>query len=84
MKEVGSVEYVAAAVARYVRGRQRARIAHETAAYEARFDQLARDQAGDWVAVHDGQLVDHDPNLSDLYNILNACRHPASARGQRT
>jgi hypothetical protein len=55
------------AVARYVRERQRAKIQRETAAYEAMFDQLARDYSGQWVAVHDGQVIDHDPDISTLY-----------------
>src|SRR5437867_2195313 len=62
------------AVARYLRERQRAKIEREAAAYERMHPALTRDYLGQWVAVHDEQLIDHDADVSALYQRVRA-RH---------
>jgi len=58
------------AVARYLREREQAKLERETAAYEHMHHDLARDYLGQWVAVHDGALVDHDTDVSALSQRL--------------
>ena len=60
------------AVARYLRERQREKIARETKAYELMHPELKRDHFGQWVAIHDQQLVDHDDDVSPLYARIRA------------
>ena len=65
-------ELVNEAVARYVRDRQRDKIRRETDAYERLHPELARDHIGEWVAIHEGKLVDHDADVSALYTRIRA------------
>lgn len=60
------------AVARYVRDRQRDKLRRETAAYERLHSELARDHPGEWVAIHDGKLVDRDVDVSALYTRIRS------------
>lgn len=60
------------AVAQYLRDRQQAKIDREIAAYEDMHAQLVRDHLGEWVAVHDQQLVDHDSDRIALYRRIRA------------
>jgi hypothetical protein len=65
-------ELVNEAVARYLRDRQREKIARETAAFERLHPRLRRDHPGRWVAIHDGVLVDHDADVSALVSRVRA------------
>ena len=61
MQESRSVnELVKEAVEQFVRERQRAKLRQEIAAYEAMHPTLKQEYLGQWVAVHDQELVDHD------------------------
>lgn len=42
-------------------------LARETEAFRAMHDQLLKEYAGQYVAIHQGQLVDHDPDQFALY-----------------
>ena len=48
------------AVAHYLRERQQAKIDREIAAYEAMHMELITDHPGEWVALHEEELVNHD------------------------
>lgn len=60
------------AVARFVRDRQREKIAWETAEFERLYPELRRDHFGQWVAIHEGALVDQDADVSALYARVRA------------
>jgi len=60
------------AVGLYLRERQRAKLDREIAAYEAMHAELRQKYLGQWVAVHDQKLVDHDPDGSALYQRIRA------------
>ncbi|MCB9141978.1 MAG: hypothetical protein H6646_06845 [Anaerolineales bacterium] len=72
-QEVRSVnDLVNEAVAQYLRQRQQAKIDREIVAYEDMHGQLVRDHLGEWVAIHDQQLVDHDSDRVALYRRVRA------------
>ena len=72
-QEVRSVnDLVNEAVAQYLRQRQQAKIDREIATYEDMHAQLLRDHLGEWVAIHDQQLVDHDSDRVALYRRVRA------------
>src|SRR3954466_14442392 len=54
------------AVGLYVDGLQQAKIKREAEAYERMHDSLRAQFLGQWVAIHDQQLVDHDNNVEAL------------------
>lgn len=58
------------AVTRYLRDRETAKLERETAAYEHLHRELVREHLGQWVAIHDGALVDHDSDVSALYQRI--------------
>ena len=60
-------EVLQAAVRSYQRERNREKLRKEIAAYEVMHPQIKEKYLGEWVAVHDGQLVDHDPDRAALY-----------------
>ncbi len=60
-------ELVNEALEEYVHARQRAKLDKEIAAYEAMHPELKEKYLGQWVAVHERKLVDHDEDLSALY-----------------
>lgn len=55
------------AVERYLRERQLARLDAEVEAYERMHPQLKQKYFGQWVAVHNQELVDHDNDHAALY-----------------
>jgi hypothetical protein len=55
------------AVERYVRERQRAKLDKEIAAFEAIHAELRQKYLGQWVAINNQRLVDHDPDRLVLY-----------------
>jgi hypothetical protein len=55
------------AVERYLREQQRAKLDSEIEAYEAMHPELREKHFGQRVAVHNHQLVDHDPDHAELY-----------------
>lgn len=63
-------EIVNEAVARYLREHQRAKLDDEITAYEGMFDSLRTRYFGEWVAIHDRELVDHDPDGAALYQRI--------------
>lgn len=60
------------AVGLYLRERQRAKLDKEISAYEAMHPELQQKYLGQWIAVHDQKLVDHDPNGVALYQRIRA------------
>ena len=60
------------AVARYLRDREREKIARETEAYERMHPRLVPELLGQWVAVHEGGIVDRDPDVSALLGRVRA------------
>ena len=65
-------ELVNEAVAHYLRERQRAKLSQEIAAYKALHQELKQKYLGQWVAVHEQKLVDHDPDGGALYQRVRA------------
>ena len=55
------------AVDLYLHRLQQEKIDREAAAYERLHAQLRDEFRGQWVAIHDQQLVDHDPDSEPLY-----------------
>lgn len=58
------------AVARYLRERQQAKLDREIAAYQTMHEELLREHAGEWVAIHRQTLVDHDTDRAALYRRI--------------
>jgi hypothetical protein len=52
---------------RYVRDLQRQKLAREIEAYERLHGQLKESCLGQWVAIHQGELIDHDVERSELH-----------------
>ena len=55
------------AVARYVRDLQHDKLEQEIEAYRRLHGELQRQHLGQWVAVHRGQVVDHDGDRAELH-----------------
>jgi len=55
------------AVERYLHEQQRRKLDEEVAVYERLHADLQQTHLGQWVAIHGGQLVDHDPDGATLY-----------------
>ncbi len=60
------------AVEDYLREQQRAKLDREIAAFESMHPTLREKHWGEWVAVHQGNLIDHDRDLSALYRRVRA------------
>lgn len=60
------------AVENYLLEQQRAKIDEEIVAFEAIYNQLMENHYGEWVAIHEGQLVDHDMDGTALYQRVRA------------
>jgi hypothetical protein len=60
------------AVEQYVRERQRAKLDREIEAFLGMHGELRRQYLGQWVAIHDQTLVDHDPDQMALYQRIRA------------
>jgi uncharacterized protein DUF5678 len=60
-------EIVDSALVEYLRAHQRDVIARETAAFERMHAELLSSHRGQWVAIHDGQLVDCDADLHSVH-----------------
>ncbi len=60
------------AVERYLREEQRHKIDREIASYETLHPQLWRTMPGQWVAVHNGKVVDQDEDRAALYRRIRA------------
>jgi len=65
-------EIVNEAVEHYVRQRQLAKLDAEIAAYERLHPELRQKYWGQWVAVHEQKLVDHDSDRTALYRRVRA------------
>lgn len=65
-------EIVNEAVERYVHERQLAKLDTEIAAYERMYPELRQKYLGQWVAVHEQKLVDHDDDRAALYGRVRA------------
>jgi len=73
-REKTSVEEVAhVAVYRYVRQAEREKIHAETEAFWAMYPQLLERYSGQYVAVHEGKVVDTGPDLAELYQRVREC-----------
>ena len=59
-------------VENYVRDKQRRKIDKEIAAFETMHVELKRKYLGEWVAIDQGQLVDHDADRVKLYKRVRA------------
>ncbi len=60
------------AVKNYLLQQQREKLDHEIAAFERLHTQLKQLYLGRWVAVHQGELVDHDKDIAALYQRVRA------------
>ena len=60
------------AVARYLQDLQSDKLAREIRAYEQMHTELKNKCLGQWVAVHQRQLVDHDAERAELYRRVRA------------
>lgn len=60
------------AVEDYLREQQRAKLDGEIAAFEAMYSDLRQKHLGEWVAVHQANLIDYDRDLSALYRRVRA------------
>lgn len=60
------------AVEDYLREQQRAKLDREIAAFEAMHSELRQKHLGEWVAVHQANLIDYDGDLSALYRRVRA------------
>ena len=60
------------AVEYYLRERQRAKLDREILAYKALHPKFKQKYLGQWVAVHDQKLVDHDGDRAALYRRVRA------------
>lgn len=60
------------AVARYLRERDREKLVRENTAYERMHATFLPDLLGQWVAIHDGQVVDQDADASTLHARVRA------------
>ncbi len=65
-------EIVNEAVEHYLREQQRAKLNREIQAYEALHAELQRKYLGQWVAVHNQAVVDHDQDRVALYRRVRA------------
>jgi hypothetical protein len=65
-------EIVNEAVEHYVRQRQLAKLDAEIAAYERLHPELRQKYWGQWIAVHEQKLVDHDSDRTALYRRVRA------------
>ena len=65
-------EIVNEAVEQYVRERQRIKLDREIAAYEAMHAELRQKYFGQWVAVYEQKLIDHDEDRAALYRRVRA------------
>jgi hypothetical protein len=63
-------ELVNDAVGLYVHRLQQEKIDREAAAYERLHAELRDQYRGQWVAIHDQQMVDHDPDSESLYRRI--------------
>jgi hypothetical protein len=60
------------AVENYLLEQQRAKIDQEIIAFEAMYDQLMDSYYNEWVAIHEGQMIDHDADGTALYKRVRA------------
>lgn len=60
------------AVELYLRERQRAKLNREIVAYEAMHSELRQKYLGQWVAIHQRELVDYDHDRVALYQRIRA------------
>ncbi len=60
------------AVENYLRQQQRAKLDQEIAAFEKMHPELKKSYLGEWVAVHQQALVDHDKDVPALYRRIRA------------
>src|SRR3990172_9675270 len=60
------------AVEHYLHERQIAKLEAEIEAYHRMHPQLKQKFLGEWVAVHDRQLVDHDVDRAEMYRRVRA------------
>lgn len=58
------------AVARYLRERQQAKLDREITAYQTMHEELLREHAGEWVAIHRQTMIDHDTDRAALYRRI--------------
>jgi hypothetical protein len=63
-------EIVATAIRRYVRQVQEQKIRNEADAFHAMHTELVKSHLGQVVAVHEGQVVDHDEDFAALHRRI--------------
>jgi len=72
-REARSVnEIVNEVIERYLHERQLAQLDAEIAAFEKLHPELRQKHLGEWVAVHEQKLVDHDNDRAALYKRVRA------------
>jgi Family of unknown function (DUF5678) len=63
-------DFVNDAIAYYIQARQQEKLTSEIAAYESFHTELKQKYLGQWVAIHNQQLVDHDVDRVSLYRRI--------------
>ncbi len=65
-------DIVNSAVENYLHARQQAKIDQEIVAYQAMHAKLKKEMLGEWIAIHNQKLVDHDIDRVALYRRIRA------------
>jgi hypothetical protein len=69
-RETGPEELVEAAVRAYLRQIERETIKAEADAFHSMHAELVEEYLGQYVAIHNGQVVDHDQDFQSLHNCI--------------
>jgi hypothetical protein len=77
LAEGGNAEVVVEKALRaYIAQHRREKIRGETEAFERQHEKLLSQFPGQYVAVHEGQVIDHDSNLRTLHlRVFDSLRH---------
>lgn len=65
--EESAQQIVEKAVRAYLARLRQEKIRRETEAFQAQYQTLLTDYAGQYVALHEGRVIDHDPDLRALH-----------------
>ena len=65
-------ELVNQAVENYLREQQRAKLDREITSFQSMHAMLKQEYLGEWVAIDQGKLVDHDKDVASLYERVRA------------
>lgn len=66
-EETSTAAFVEKAIQTYIAQLHREKIRAESDAFHAQFDRLLAEYTGQYVAVHNGRVIDHGPDLRTLH-----------------